>query len=142
MDESLQTYRRQQRRRAIVAWGTAALVVVVVALGAIFGDDERDEPNELISFGYAMTAAQYGGLEAGLEETEFIDRLKQTGKPENLTPDQLVALFPPHEEGLVCSYWEISDRSGLLARVCFDGDGELVQKIERSIFEEPSGVTA
>lgn len=141
MDELEQkTHRRQQRRRAIIAWGSVALVTVLVGLGAIFGDDERDESPATISFGYAMTAAQYDDLRNGLDEGEFLDRLQQTGKPENLTPDPLVELFPPHEEDLVCSYWEISDREALVARVCF-GDGELVQKVERNLHEESTSVT-
>jgi hypothetical protein len=139
--EWLAAHRRQQRRRAIIAWGTAALVIVIVALGAIFGDDEENGGVEPISFGYAMTTAQYDELETGLDEREFVDRLRQTGKPEDLTPDPLVQLFPPHEDDLVCSYWEISDHEGLFARVCFDGDGDLVQKVERDIAEEPTGVT-
>ena len=142
MDELEQkTHGRQQRRRAIIAWTTAGLVVVLIALGVIFGEDERDQPAGTISFGYTMTAAQYGDLATGLDESEFFDRLRQTGKPENLTPDRLVELFPPHEDDLVCSFWEISDHDGLLARVCFDGDGKLAQKVEHSIYEEPTGVT-
>jgi hypothetical protein len=136
----LRTHKRQQRRRAIIAWATAALVIVLIALGAIFGD-EKEEQVEPISFGYAMTTAQYDGLENGLDETAFVERLQQTGKPEDLTPQGLVELFPPHEGDLVCSYWEISDDEGVLARVCFDGDGKLVQKVERGIAEEPTGVT-
>ncbi|MGV1049615.1 MAG: hypothetical protein ACOYD4_13960 [Solirubrobacterales bacterium] len=139
--ESQRTQRRQQRRRAIIAWVTAAAVVLLIALGAVFGDDESDEPAAPVSFGYAMTAAQYDELETGLDEAEFVERLRQTGKPENLTPDSLVQLFPPHEGDLACTYWEISDHEGLLARVCFDADGELAQKVERDIDEEPVGVT-
>jgi hypothetical protein len=142
MDEQFQTHRRQQRRRAIIAWGTAAAVIALIALGAIFGGEKSDQGGESISFGFAMTATQYDQLQAGLDEDEFVERLQQTGKPESLAPDPLVELFPPHEGDLVCSYWEISDREGLLARVCFDGDGDLVQKVERNIHEEPTAVTA
>jgi hypothetical protein len=134
------TYRRQQRRRAIIAWASVALVTVLVGLGAIFGDDERDEAPETISFGYAMTTTQYDDLQNGLDEDEFLERLGQTGKPESLTPDVLIELFPPHEGDLVCSYWEISDHPALFARICF-GDGELVQKVERDVHEESTSVT-
>jgi hypothetical protein len=141
MDEPLQSYRRQQRRRAIVAWGTAALVTVAIGLAAVFGDDENDEPADPISFGFAMTLAQYDELEPGLDEDEFVERLRQTGKPESLAPVPLIELFPPHEGDLVCSYWEISDHEDLYARVCFDGDGQLAQKVERDIHEESTGVS-
>jgi hypothetical protein len=140
-NESQRKHGRQQRRRAIIAWATAALVVVLIALGAIFGDDESDETGTTISFGYAMTAAQYDGLETGLDEDEFVERLQQTGKPEELTPQPLVELFPPHEGDLVCSYWEISEDEELFARICFNSDGQLVQKVERDIGEESTGVT-
>ncbi|MDX6625471.1 MAG: hypothetical protein QOE56_460 [Solirubrobacterales bacterium] len=142
VDEPHRTYRRQQRRRAIIAWTTAGLAVVLIVLGATFGGEEkRGTVAEIQPFGFSMTTAQYGDLQTGLEEAEFLNRLEQTGSPEDQTPEQVVALFPPHEGELICSYWQIVDRAGQLARVCFDGDGELAQKLERSAFEEPSGVT-
>jgi hypothetical protein len=119
------------------------LAVVLIVLGAVFGgEEERGRVVQIQPFGFSMTTAQYGDLETGLDEAAFLDRLEQTGSPEDQTPEQVVALFPAHEEDLTCSYWQISDAAGQLARVCFDGDGELAEKLERSAFEEPSGVTA
>lgn len=121
--------------------GTAPSVSLI-ALGAIFGDDEQGEAPQPSPFGYAMTAAQYSGLQTGLDEADFGNRLDQTGLPENLTRDRYVALFPPHEEDFACSYWEISDQLGRLARICFDSDGKLAQKLERNVFEESPAVSA
>lgn len=142
--EPQRTHERQQRRRAIIAWTTAGLVAVLIVLGAVLGDeDERQETVvEVQPFGFSMTTAQYGDLEAGLEEAEFLNRLEQTGSPEDQTPEQVVALFPAHDEDLTCSYWQIIDRAGQVARVCFDGDDELAQKQERSAFEEAPGLSA
>jgi hypothetical protein len=141
-EESPDRYRRQQRRRAIIAWSTAVVAVALIALAAILAPDEEEGTIRFVSTGYAMTTAQYAELETGLAEGEFLDRLGQTGLAEAETSDRYVALFPPHEEDVTCSYWEISDRLGQVARVCFDDDGELVQKLERGVGEEPSGVSA
>jgi hypothetical protein len=138
------TFRRQQRRRAIIAWATAGVVVALFAVGAIFGgDEEHGGPEHPYPFGYSMTAAQYAGLKPGLDETDFVNRLEQTGLPENLTKRRYVELFPPHSEDVLCSFWEISDRPERIARVCFsDPDARLVQKLERGASDEPIGVTA
>jgi hypothetical protein len=136
------SHRRQQRRRAIIAWVTAAFAVVLIVLGAVFGGDEHEEEFRFVSPGYAMSADQYAALENGLDEGEFLDRLGQTGLAETETSESYVALFPPHEEDVTCSYWKISDRLGQVARICFDEDGELVQKLERGPGEEPTGVSA
>jgi hypothetical protein len=137
-------HRRRQRRRAIIAWGTAAIVVVLAALGAIFGGEEEDGAGEHPdAFGYAMTAAQYDSLRRGLDESDFVDRLQQTGLPENLTNSRFVLLFPPHSDEVLCSFWEISDRPEYVARICFsDPGGKLVQKLQRSASEEGFGVSA
>ena len=117
--------RRQQRRRAIIAWGTAALAAALVVLAAVFGGEAEDDRDALVyPPGYAMTAAQYEELVTGLGEAEFYERLEQTGSPEAQTVDTVIALFPPHEDGLLCSYWKIVDEPAL-ARICFDEDGEL-----------------
>jgi hypothetical protein len=137
-------YGRQQRRRAVVAWGTLALFAVAIGLSVAFAPDEEDhghgQPNP---FGYSMTSAQYRGLQPGLEEQDFADRLEQTGLPESLTKQRYVELFPPHPEDVLCSFWEISDRPEHLARVCFsDPEGRLVQKLERDAADEPVGINA
>jgi hypothetical protein len=135
-------FRRQQRRRAIIAWATGALAVALFTLGAIFGGEKKSSDGPPTPFGYSMTAAEYAALKPGLDEADLVNRLEQTGLPENLTKAQYVELFPPHAEELVCSYWEISDRPEQIARVCFSSsDATLVQKLERSAGEEPAGVS-
>jgi hypothetical protein len=138
------TFKRQQRRRAIVAWTVAGIFVALIAVGAIFGDEGKDGGHEHpIPFGYAMTAAQYAGLEPGLDESDFVNRLEQTGLPEHLTSTSYVVLFPPHSEDVHCSFWEISDRPELVARICFsDPEARLVEKLERNVSDEPVGVNA
>lgn len=134
-------HRRQQRRRAIIAWSTAVVAVGLIALAAILAPAEEEEPIRFVSPGYAMTSDQYANLEDGLDEGEFLDRLGQTGLAEAETPERFVALFPPHEADVTCSYWAISDQVDRVARICFDDGGELVQKLERGPGEEPSGAT-
>lgn len=133
--------RRQQRRRAIIAWTTAAVAVALIVLGAVLGSEDKESSIEFVAPGYAMTSQQYAELETGLEEADFLDQLGQTGLAEGETNESFVALFPPHEAEVSCTYWEISDRLGRVARICFDEDGELAQKLERGAGEEPSGST-
>jgi hypothetical protein len=135
--------RRQQRRRAIIAWSTAAIVVALFAIGAVVGGDEEGGGDPHGAFGYSMTADQYDALHPGLAESDFVDRLQQTGLPETLTNRRYVLLFPPHSENLVCSFWEISDRPEYIARICFsDPEARLVQKLQRSVSDEGFGVSA
>jgi hypothetical protein len=127
-------YRRQQRRRGIVAWVTAVVCVGLFAAAVIAGGNEESRVHEHPNpFGYSMTAKQYAALRPGLEEQIFVNRLEQTGLPENLTKDRYVRLFPPHGEDVLCSYWEIAGRPGVVARVCFSSsEGRLVQKLQRT----------
>lgn len=134
-------HRRQQRRRAIIAWTTAVVAVGLVLLAAILAPADEEGTIHYVLPGYTMSSTQYGELETGLDEGEFLDRLDQTGLGEAETSDRYVALFPPHEDDVTCSYWQISDQVGKVARICFDEGGELVQKLERTIGEEPTGVT-
>jgi hypothetical protein len=127
-------YRRQQRRRAAIAWTVAALCVGLFVLAALVGGDEDQGGHERPSpFGYSMTTRQYVALRPGLEVQHFVNRLEQTGLPENLTKGRYVRLFPPHGDAVTCSYWEIADHPELVARVCFSSpEGRLVQKLERN----------
>jgi hypothetical protein len=136
--------RRRQRRRAIIAWFSAAIVVALFAFGAIFGgDDEGDRDDSPGPFGYAMTADQYAALRKGLDESDFVNRLEQTGLPENLTSSRFVLLFPPHSDDVICSFWEISDRPEYVARICFSDSGaRLVQKLQRNASGGEFGVSA
>lgn len=134
-------HRRQQRRRAIIAWSTGVLALALIVLAAILAPSEEEDTIHFVSSGYRMTAAQYADLEDGLDEADFLDRLGQTGLAEAETPERVVALFPPHEENVTCSFWVISDHLGRVARICFDEDGDLIQKLERGPGEESSGST-
>lgn len=127
-------YRRQQRRRGIIAWVTAVVCVGLFVVAVIAGGNEESGGNERPNpFGYSMTTKQYVALRPGLEEQLFVNRLEQTGLPENLTKDRYIHLFPPHREDLLCSYWEIADRPDVVARICFSSPaGRLVQKLERT----------
>lgn len=143
MGEIGSDFRRQQRRRAIVAWVTAALAVALFTLAAVLGDEKQGETVSPISFGYSMTAEEYASLEPGLAEDEFVATLEQSGLPESETKVEYVELFPAHAEDVECSFWEISDRLGRVARICFaESDARLVQKLERDASAEPTGVSA
>jgi hypothetical protein len=128
-------YRRQQRRRGVIAWSVAGLFMGLFALVVIGASGEKDQggherPNP---FGYSMSSRQYAALRSGLDEQRFVNRLEQTGLPENLTKERYVRLFPPHGDAVTCSYWEIADHRGVVARVCFSSsEGRLVQKLERN----------
>jgi hypothetical protein len=134
VDDVARRFRRQQRRRAAIGWTSAVIVIGLIVAAAIFGKDEtKNESERPNPFGYSMTAKQYASLRPGLEEELFVNRLEQTGLPENLTKGRYVRLFPSHGDNVTCSYWEISGRAGVLARVCFSSPkGLLVQKLERN----------
>jgi hypothetical protein len=136
-------YRRRQRRRAIIAWSTGAVAVLFFILATILGAAEkRIEPESPNPFGYAMTSGQYDGLRHGLSLGAFLDQLEKTGLPENHTKGRYIQLFPPHNDEVHCSYWEISDELEEVARICFDSGGRLVEKLQRDAGEEAFGVSA
>ncbi len=144
MSEPSDRYRRQQRRRAIIAWLVGIPFLILFVVGIVAGaSEEKRSPEHPGPFGYAMTAAQYAALRPGLEESAFVDRLGETGLPENLTKHRYTALFPPHGDEVVCSFWEISDRVYVVARVCFSSpQGRLAQKLERQVGSGEFGVNA
>jgi hypothetical protein len=84
-------------------------------------------------FGDAITAQQYASLKLGQDEQAIVDRLQQSGKPEDLVADRFVKLFPRHDpNATACSYWQIARDSTHLVRLCFSSPaGKLVQKLER-----------
>jgi hypothetical protein len=118
----------------VIACVTAFLVVGLFVVGAIAGGGEVHDGNEHPDpLGYSMTSSQYAGVRLGTDEQAFVNRLEQTGLPENLTKDRYIVLFPPHGAGVVCSYWEIADQLDLVARFCFSASqARLVQKLERA----------
>lgn len=133
-------HRRQQLRRALIGWigggAVLALFVLAVALG---GNDDNGEPETIPAhsaglFDYHMTAEQYEHLDTGMTEDEVLGDLGKIGLPESQTKLIFIELFPPHDESLVCSYWQISDEIATIARLCFARvDGGLRQKLERDL---------
>jgi hypothetical protein len=137
-------YRRQQRRRAVIGWGFGVLIVAGTIAAGVFGGSGEGHSSAPSDFtAYDMTQSQYEGLEDGLEQQAFVNRLQKVGLPENLAPAHYVALFPPVEEGVECSFWKISDIPEHIARVCFsDPQGKLVEKEETYAGNRTSEVEA
>ncbi len=141
-------YRRQQRRRAVVGWGVGLATIALVVLGAVLGGGEQKQQRTFaVPYGETMTAAEYDAIDEGEGEAEVLERLGKSGRPQSLTENYVLVLFPPPSDGVTCSYWEFSDEPQIFARLCFDGsDGELVQKLARDVHEgierAPDTVTA
>ncbi|HEX3239319.1 MAG TPA: hypothetical protein VHR18_04190 [Solirubrobacterales bacterium] len=135
-------YRRQQRRRALIAWGGVLLAVAFVALAAALGGGERERESFTVPYGETMTAAEYDAIGAGEGQADVLERLGKSGRPERLTEDYVLVLFPPHSEEVVCSYWQFSDEPQIFARLCFDlADGELVEKLDANVHDGLEGDT-
>jgi hypothetical protein len=130
-------HRRQQRRRAFIGWGGALVAIALVVLGAVVGgDDQQQRETVSVPYGETMTSGEYEAIGEGEEQAEVLERLDKSGRPESLTEDYVLVLFPPRSEGVACSYWEFSDAPQIFARLCFDrSDGQLVQKLERDVHE-------
>lgn len=131
-----QRYRRQQRRRAVVGWlvglGAFGLVVLALAVGA--ADQQVQESLIAVPYGDTMTSAQYEAIAEGEDQTAVLDRLGATGRPEALTAEYVLVLFPRHGADVECSYWEFSDEPAIFARLCFDReDGDLVDKRDADV---------
>jgi hypothetical protein len=145
-------HRRQQLRRALVGWiGGGALIALIVVAG-IVGGDGGEEPAESIPahsagfLDYHMTSVEFDRLRAGQSEQKVLESLGRVGLPESETKTVFIRLFPPHDEGLVCSYWQIADAAYTVARLCFSRDEAVLrQKLERDLsgsFESESSVRA
>lgn len=132
-------YRRQQRRRALIAWGGGLVTVAFVALAAALGGDGQRE-TFTVPYGETMTAAEYDAIGEGEGQAEVLERLGKSGRPERLTEDFVLVLFPPHSEEVICSYWQFSDEPQIFARLCFDlSDGELVEKLDANVHDGLEG---
>jgi hypothetical protein len=135
-------YRRRQRRRALVGWiggflAVAAFILVLVALGAA---DQQQRHVVKVPYGDVMTAHDFEEVHLGEEDVVVLDRLAETGRPENLTKEYVLVLFPPVPEGAYCVYWEFSDEQQIFARLCFAKDGgEMVDKRKHSVLHPPLG---
>lgn len=130
-------YRRQQRRRAWIAWIGALAVIALIAVGAIFGgNDDGGGEGELVRvpYGDEMSSAEYEAIEEGESQAQVLTDLNKTGRPESLTEDYVLVLFPPATDSVECTYWEFTDEPQIFARLCFSSeDRELVQKLEHDV---------
>ena len=120
----------------MVGWGFGVLIVAGTIAAGVFGGSGDGGgggpgPKPADSTAYEMTQHQFDGLDNGLEERAFVDRLQTAGLSENLAPAHYVKLFPSHAEDVTCSFWRISDVPEHIARICFSSPGgKLVQKDE------------
>ena len=114
----------------MVGWGFGVLIVAgTIAAGIFGGGGSQSSGGDFTASD--MTQSQFDGLQQGLEEQAFVDRLQKVGLPENLAPTKYIRLFPAHAEDVECSYWQISDVPGHIARICFSSpEGRLVVKEE------------
>lgn len=129
-------YRRQQRRRALIAWGIGLGVTALFFVAAIVGaGDERRPLNPGVPYGELMTSTEYESIDEGESRAEVLERLGKSGRPEGLTEDYVLVLFPARGEDATCSYWEFSDEPRIFARLCFDDSGRLVEKLARDVHD-------
>jgi hypothetical protein len=128
-------YRRRQRRRAVIGWLGGLAVIALFVLGAVAGGDDHGHPGLVsVPYGDSMTSAQYDAIEEGEDQSDVLARLNETGRPESLTADYVLVLFPPAGEEVECSYWEFADEPQIFARLCFDrDDGDLVDKLDANV---------
>jgi hypothetical protein len=135
-------YRRRQRRRALIGWVGGVGVIAAVVLVVVLGGGGSHRPREFrVPYGETMTAKDYTEIHQGEEAADVLgELLGQTGRPETLTKEYVLVLFPPAEAGLACTYWEFSDQPQIFARLCFDpATGELVQKLKNNVLHPLTG---
>ena len=134
-------YRRRRRRRALIGWigGFVATVILLVVVAALAGHD-RGRRTVKVPYGDVMTSHDYEEVHLGEEDVVVLERLAETGRPENLTKEFVLVLFPPVPAGAYCVYWEFSDEPQVFARFCFaTDDGKLTEKRRHSVFRPPVG---
>jgi hypothetical protein len=138
--EDLQRYQRRQRRRAVIGCiGGILMVAALVGFVVHRGTHVRREHFK-VPYGEVMTTADYREIGVGEEAAVVLERLDQTGRPEKTTLPYVLALFPPREEGVFCTYWEFSDKPAIFARLCFSSsNGELVQKLKNNVANPVNG---
>jgi hypothetical protein len=134
-----QAHRRRQRRRALIGWiggflGLAAFVALVI-VGA---SDEHHRHIVKVPYGDVMTSHDFEEVHLGEEDVVVLERLAETGRPEELTKQYVLVLFPPVPQGAYCVYWEFSDEQQIFARLCFDKEnGEMVEKRKHNVLHPP-----
>jgi hypothetical protein len=113
----------------VIVGAFAVLIVVGLIAGSVLDSKGAHDSNP---FNAEMTLSQYDALKLGAAEQDVVDRLQQTGLPENQVQEKYTRLFPPHSTSVGCSYWYVSGQGGELARLCFTSpDGLLKQKLRR-----------
>jgi hypothetical protein len=136
-----EAYRRRQRRRALIGWiGGFFVLVAFVVLIAVGGGGEHHRRLIKVPYGDVMTSHDFEEVHLGEEDVVVLERLAGTGRPEELTKEYVLVLFPPVPEDAYCVYWEFSDEQQIFARLCFDkGDGEMIEKRKRNVLHPPVG---
>jgi hypothetical protein len=134
-------YRRRQRRRALIGWfgGFLAIAAFVVLL-VVSGGDHHERRIVKVPYGDVITSHDFEEVHLGEEDVVVLERLAQSGRPENLTKEFVLVLFPSVPEGAYCVYWEFSDEQQIFARLCFSTDnGEMVDKRKHNVLHPPIG---
>jgi hypothetical protein len=134
-------YRRRQRRRALIGWfGGFLAIVAFFVLIAVSGGDHHERRIVKVPYGDVITSHDFEEVHLGEEDVVVLERLAQSGRPENLTKEFVLVLFPPVPEGAYCVYWEFSDEQQIFARLCFStDDGEMVDKRKHNVLHPPIG---
>jgi hypothetical protein len=134
-----EAYRRRQRRRALIGWiGGFFVLAAFVVLIAVGGGGEHHRRLIKVPYGDVMTSHDFDEVHLGEEDVIVLERLAETGRPEELTKQYVLVLFPPVPEGAYCVYWEFSDEQQIFARLCFDKeDGEMIEKRKRNVLHPP-----
>jgi hypothetical protein len=134
-------YRRRRRRRALIGWfGGFPAIVAFFVLVAVLGDDHHERRIVKVPYGDVMTSHDFEEVHLGEEDVVVLERLAESGRPENLTKEFVLVIFPPVPEGAYCVYWEFSDEQQIFARLCFSTDnGEMVDKRKHSVLHPPVG---
>ncbi len=114
----------------LVLIGVGVLIVIGLVAGSVLdskGVHELKNPP-----GPDVTVSQYGALKAGATQQDVIAQLQENGLAEQAVQAKYVALFPPHSDDVTCRYWYVTERYGVLARLCFSSPGGvLTEKLQR-----------
>jgi hypothetical protein len=127
-------YRRRQRRRALIGWVVGLVVLAALVFLVVHGGNQVHRKHFKVPYGEVMTSRDYAEIHEGEEAAVVLETLDESGRPERLTEEYVLVLFPPAEEGVFCTYWEFSDKPQIFARLCFStSTGELVQKLKNNV---------
>jgi len=132
-------YRRRQRRRALIGWiGGFLVAIAFVVLVAVGGDEHHERRIIRLPLGDVITSHDFEEVHLGEEDVVVLERLAQTGRPEEFTKPYVLVLFPPKPADSYCVYWEFSDEQEIFARLCFDKEsGKMVDKRKHNVLHPP-----